>query len=483
MTTGMGGAARSGYRFDAAVARRALFALALAILLWGWVTNLEDPETRRTFTVTPMVMPRADAGAGALTIIDEGRLPAATIELRGPRSIVNRLEPGDLHLVVDLGRASTPGTIDLPLTVRGLPRNVRVASIAPATVTVTVDRLISKSFPLEPEPATAPPPLSIGRVVPAVERVEVRGPAGAVGRVARVVLPVVLGDRRENFEAQFTPEARDAAGARVGAVTVEPATVGATVMVERVGRVVSVVADVAGEPPRGYRVAGTTVSPSFVTVDGPPDVLNTLIVVSTAPIEVTGRTEPFSVFDVRLVLPQNSRLVDRTTVNVQVRIEPEQQRQTVLGVAVEIINAAPGTRGVPDPGEIAVTLSGSLDRLRALNSRDIRVEVDLEGRAPGVYTLTPRVIVPADLQVADPPPAVRVRIDRLATPAPSPAATPSPTPRPTPRPTNTPPLPTPTVTPASSPAPDQVPPPPPPPPATSTPAAARPSAGFRRGQA
>ena len=243
-----------------------------------------------------------------------------------------------------------------------------------------------------------------------------RGPASQVDRVATVNLPVGLGDRRENFEAQFTPEARDANGARVTGVTIVPNSVTATVAVERVGRTVSIVPNIPGEPPEGYRVSDTSVSPPSVTVDGPADVLSQLIVVSTMPISLEERRETFSVLDVGLELPPGTRLVERTPINVEVRIEAEQQRQQV---SVRITTLTdPGVRATVTPPDLIVVLSGSRERLSQLRSDDVKAELDLRGSPSAPTPSPPRITVPSDLRYD---PATPCASRSTASPRPPPA--------------------------------------------------------------
>ena len=403
---------------DGAVLWRAFFSLALAIMLWVWVTNLEDPEMSRRFTQLPVrivLRPPND-----LIVLDQDKLPGVTAEVRGPRSVVQILNPEDLHPEIDLGGVTSPGTQEVPVRVRA-PRRVRVATVTPATVAVTVDRLASKSFALEVEKQPSPASYNIARVDKATDQVTVKGPAADLGRVARVVLPVSLGDRRDTFEAQFVPEARDAANARIAGLTIEPSPVAATVVVSRTGRTVSVVANLVGAPADGYRVASTTVTPPFVVVDGAADALNQLILISTAPIDLAGQAKPFSVYDVQLQLPVDVHLVDPVMVNVQVQIERQQVRQQFSALRVAPVNVGTGLRPTITPTEVAITLSGPLDRLRQLSGSDIQVDVDLQGLGAGTYTITPRVSVPPDLQVVEQPPAVRIQLERAATPGPHPS--------------------------------------------------------------
>lgn len=414
--------------FNGVTLWRAFFALVLASMLWAWVSTTEDPDVTRR--LTGLVLTTANERPD-LVILNRAQLPTVSVDVQGPRSRINQLAPSDIKAQLDLANVTEPGLKQLPVVVQ-TPRLIRVGSVSPDVVTVTVDRIATKSFPLQVEQGPSPASYSISNVVTSPTNVTASGPAGALDRVVRVVLPVALGDHRDSFEGQFKPEPRDASNALVNDVTIDPPSVKATITVSRIGRTVSIVADIVGNPPAGYRVTGTTVSPSFVVVDGPPDALNQLILISTAPIDVTGQTAPLSKLGVPLVMPPGIRLVDQVTVNVQVQIELQQVLQQFPALTVHPLNIGTGLQVTVTPAEISVTLSGPLDRLRQLKSNDIRVEVDLNGLGPGSYTLTPRIQVPSDLRVTDSPASVRVQIDKAATPVPT--RTPAPTPAPTPTP-------------------------------------------------
>lgn len=407
--------------FNGVTLWRAFFALVLASMLWAWVSTTEDPDVSRRISGLSLspTNERPD-----LVILNRAELPTVAVDVRGPRSRINQLAPTDLKAELDLAGVTDPGLKRLPISIQ-TPRLVRVASVTPNTVTVTIDRIATKRFDVQVERGPSPASYSISSIVITPNQVVASGPAGALDKVTRVVVPVSLGDRRDSFEGQFKPEPRDANNAPVSDVTIDPPSVQATVTVNRIGRTVSIVADIVGSPPAGYRVTGSTVSPSFVVVDGPPDALNQLILISTAPIDVSGQTAPLSKLGVQLVMPPGIRLVDQVTVNVQVQIELQQVLQQFPALAVQPVNMGTGLQATIIPAEISVTLSGPLDRLRQLRGNDIRVEVDLSGLGPGTYTLSPRIQVPADLRVTDSPATVRVEIDRASTPVPTRPPTPT----------------------------------------------------------
>lgn len=416
------------------IVSRALFALLLAILLWGWVTTQDDPEIEQIF---PGIVPLLTNKAPDLILADQDHLATVTITVRGPQSEINRLTTLDLPVEVNLAEITGPTSTNLPIVARVIGhRSVQIVKTTPETMAISVDRLVAKSFPLEVEKGTPILPYSIGNVEPQQQQVTLRGPQKQLDQVTRVVLPIALGDHRDSFDGQFTPEPRNSAGTRVNGLTINPGNVTASVTVERIGRTVSIVPNIQGSPADGYRVETPRISPPSVTIDGPPEVIGQLIVISTAPIDVSGRRASFSVYDVTLNLPAGTRVLERNTVNVEITINAEVQQQQIGGVKVNI-QLDPGLRATVTPSEISVVLSGPRERIRQLSAGEVTAEIDLRGKGPGTYSLTPTINKPPELS-ADPAQQVRVVVEPIP-------ATPTPTPRPTPTPVLPPPTPSPGV--------------------------------------
>ena len=131
---------------DGAILWRAFFALVLAILLWAWVTNQQDPDTAARFTGVTVAIANRPAG---LVVLDQDKLPAVAVDVRGPSSAIQRVGASDLHAELDLYGVKGPGTVNLPVKVH-TPAQVRVVGVTPRTIAVTVDRQASKTFPLDP---------------------------------------------------------------------------------------------------------------------------------------------------------------------------------------------------------------------------------------------------------------------------------------------------------------------------------------------
>ena len=92
------------------------------------------------------------------------------------------------------------------------------------------------------------PTRRVGEIVPEVSEVTVSGPKRLVDNVARVVLPVDIGDRSDDFTADFVPVALDAAGQPIPEVAILPSRVTTAVKVDQRGRSVPVLVQTVGSP-------------------------------------------------------------------------------------------------------------------------------------------------------------------------------------------------------------------------------------------
>lgn len=123
-----------------------LAALGLALVLW-FVLSFERRESRSERQVQAAITyMRGDE----MVILD----PRQTVDITvsGPRETINRINPFDVSVQVDM-RQTESGTHDVNLTAENvsLPQGLRVERLQPSSVEVTVDRLVRRELPVEPD--------------------------------------------------------------------------------------------------------------------------------------------------------------------------------------------------------------------------------------------------------------------------------------------------------------------------------------------
>ena len=401
---------------------RMIISLILALILWGWINTIEDPRRGRTFDNLTVTSQNLSSDLVLTTTV-----PNASVHLEGPQSAVLPLTPSRIVPLIDLSNITDPGVYTVPIETADIDE-IWTVDVTPSEIQLTVERRVSKKMALQTEIAgEIGSNRQINSITASVSEVTVEGSETAVNLVASVGLPVTVGTQTRTFTENFSPVARDADGAIVDDVVIDPGTVSVTVDISQRGKEVAVVPQFAGLPASGYRVTGQVSNPLTVIVDGPSDWLADVVAVQTEPIDITGATESVRQTVAIVDLPPGASVITPSDgqVNVQISIVADGVRQEFLGLQVVATNAG-AFNVLIEPSQIDVTLFGTASALAQLTSSDILVRVDVTGLGPGVYQLTPEVSLPQGVTwVASNPTVVSVTITGPAASGSTPEGTPS----------------------------------------------------------
>jgi len=178
-------------------------------------------------------------------------------------------------------------------------------------------------------------------------------------------------------------------------------------------RTVPVIPRLVGVPAEGITVRGVEVRPSYVTLAGPPEILEEIEAVVTADVEIHGaRTDLVRTVDLRL--PPGVRAIG--TVSVSVRLGPATARWVVPEVRVVLEGLGEGLQAEMSPSAVAVEVEGSPQAVEALRPEDLRAVAQAAGLGPGTYRLRPQVEVPSRVRVLTLRPDEIRLVVRAATP-------------------------------------------------------------------
>lgn len=365
--------------------------LALAVLFWGWVTELQDPLTEKTIRGVPIAVGELP---NSLQVVST--LPNATLVVEGAQSQIRPISQSDVSVMVDLTGIDAPGSYDVPLVTEAPDANVQ--SVEPDEVTIQVDERTSEIFPLNvtftnPADQTR----TVGMVEPRVSQVTVAGPTSAVERVTEVILPVTIDRQTESFDETFMPFAVDDEGQRVSEVTILPETILTHVEVQTRGKAVSVIPTVNGVPAEGFSVQQRRALPDTIIVDGPPEIIEDLLFVNTEPVDVSNATQSISTIVGIADLPDGVTIIEPSDGTVEVRVAIEDvstSSQALTDLPVEPVGLGDGLTASFEPGTVSIQVSAPIDILQAMTPEDISIWANLSGRGPGTYEIAPEVTVP-----------------------------------------------------------------------------------------
>jgi YbbR domain-containing protein len=415
-----------------------LTAFILAVIVWVSAVIASDPnEQHKLDRPVPIEIVGQDPN---LQIMDE--IPQyVSVVLMAPTSVWTTLnnDPQTVTAKADLSNLG-PGVHTVPVQVQVTPRQVRLISQDPEQISVTLDSIISQTFPVTLI-VTGNPPTGYQAQAPIVnpENVVVTGAESLVSKVKVARISLDITNANQTIIRNEVPVLLDADGNVVSGLTLSPESVTVTQPITLLGgyRYVIVRAVTQGQVPTGYRVTNIFVSPIGVVVfSSNPELVNTLPgYVETMPIDLTGKEDDFETV-VDLNLPAGITIVGDSKVLVQVSIAAVES-SLAISMPVEVIGLSPGLAASISPPVVNVILTGPVPDLTALGSTDVRVVVDLTGYEEGTYQFTPQVnIIPERIQLSSVlPSAVEVTI--TIAPTPTQTTTPNGTQTPSPGPTAT----------------------------------------------
>ncbi|MQL51282.1 hypothetical protein GFC01_03190 [Desulfofundulus thermobenzoicus] len=286
-------------------------AVLMALLLWVYVTNEQNPLDERLFNVN------LHARGTPADMMVAGLPATVTVRVQGTRGQLTGVTGADFQALVDLSGIE-PGDNDLPISVSA-PPGVRVLQVSPARVRVQADRMVEKRVPVEVS-VKGTPAAGYHMLAPVAEPATVllKGPGRLVNPQGRVTLSVDVQGATGTVEQVVSVSGLPAE------VGFSPRTVRVTIPVTPLPvKEVPVQGRVKGDPGAGYRVQEVQVEPATVQVSAPADVLSGISGVSTPEVDIGGAVRDV-VQKVTLPVPGPGVLLRPVEVTVTVRIVPAQ---------------------------------------------------------------------------------------------------------------------------------------------------------------
>lgn len=408
-----------------------LLAFVLAVVVWVSAVMEADPNVERLRSV-PLELVGLDSD-----MLLVGNVPAqVSITLRAPTSISERIAnaPQAVRAWIDfsgLGAGAHEVVVHVHINESFHP--VRLLTQNPQQVTVTLEPLAARSFPVKLE-VSGEPALGYQKGLPSRNPtfVMVSGAQSWVSQVQTVRAVLNVTDASETIKTNLSLYALSADGQPVFGVTLTPDKVAVTQPISLQGGYRNVVVKVVttGQVAHGYKLTHISVSPPNVIVfSTDPRLVNELpSFVETAPLDLSGAEDDI---DTRLALnlPAGISVMNDQSVLVQVSIAAIESSLR-LSLPVTVIGLTPILAAQVSPDSVDVILAGPTPLLNQIRATDIHLVVDVKGLAVGTYQLAPQVdILPERVRVESMMPVmVEVTVMEAPTPTLTPTATPTPLP-------------------------------------------------------
>lgn len=395
----------------------------LALAVWVTAVTAADPDVTQSYP-TPISIEFVGQDPG---LIMTGTVPQQVqVTLRAPRSIWNQFTSGEasIRAVADLTGLGS-GTHAVEVQVQIATRLVRIISVTPQTLKLSLEPLVTQTLPIEltltGEPAIG---YKIGAIVLDPAEAVISGPESIVTQAKHVQAVLDVTNARQSIETTRPISVITESGAALSGITLHPDSVKVDLPLAQQGgyRDLAVKVVTVGIIASGYRLNNVSASPLIVTVysENIPLIESLPGYVETMPLDLSGAADNIET-KLALNLPGGVTLIGDQTVSVQIEIVPIEGSLPVKYRTVDVIGLAAGLRYQLSPITVDVILSGPLPVLESLSPSDVHVQVDLTGLTSGTYQLTPTVTVDKQGVTVQSilPGTVEVVIAKVATPTPT----------------------------------------------------------------
>ena len=387
-------------------------ALCIAILLWIYVVNAENPLTNRTITGIPISFINTEVFTENQMTYEISGSQTASVTVSIPRTDRTRVDRDDFKAVIDCNLINDlNGAAQVAITYTGDYANSNFSWQALTnTVQIVTEQITSLSWPVDLK-LTGEDLLASGCIVfsqnvsPAT--VTVTAPKSKLENIASASVEVDVSAADSPVSGDFPIAFFDRWGEEIPIseedeeITLSASTATATVTIYPTDQALVDCSQVMGadKVADGFRFNGITSSMETVKLAGDPMLVNGInsIVIPAEELDVTGASESFSKeIDLSAYLPQGVRIVGGSTVKIDFSILKVDTKEIsyVTGRINWIGQNTEYRYRILDVGMVMpVTLSGLEGELENVVTGDFNLTLDVSGLKPGTH----EVAVTSDL--------------------------------------------------------------------------------------
>lgn len=301
-----------------------ILALLLAVILWVYVMNEQNPPVEQSLNVKLDVRNVAQG----LTLAEATE--TVKVRYRGPRSIIAGMHPQDLEVYVD-ARGLQEGEHALPVKA-SVPSSLELIEVVPNTATVRLESLISRQVPITPQfTGGTAPGIVIGKAGVTPVQATVSGPRGKVDAVSAVVVYIDIHNLDKDTNIEGALQAVGSSGTAVAGIHVSPDKAQVQITIQRgiVTKTVDIKPIVSGDLAPGAMITKIITEPDKLEIRGQADALKTINWLATAPIDVSGQYTDI-IRETRVQLQEGVAVTKGDVVRVEIYISGSPARRAPM---------------------------------------------------------------------------------------------------------------------------------------------------------
>ena len=374
-----------------------------AVVCWSALVASDGTLTRqKTFAnVAVTVTGEAALKSRGYIVMDDilEKVPAVKMTVEVTQANYNRVSGTAYNPHFDLSQITGEGENELSVTYYSSQLYGPVVSCEPASITVNVERYITRRVPVVLEmTGTIPEGLYLDSYKTDPTTLSVSGPQSLVASVARVVARLdqsALSERRMTDRSALNIELQDSQGNVVVSDKLEitnqsvitNSVVVETELVPMKNVPLEAQSFVTGKPAEGYELTAIELAEETVPVAARQELLDAIDALTTdSPLNIGGATEDVTGY-VRLKKLTGVENTLPTEIGVTARISEKQTECTLRRLPIQTDGLADHLTASLSTASTTAQRTGGYTFINALDASSVHLFVDVSGLEEGVYTL------------------------------------------------------------------------------------------------
>lgn len=366
-----------------------LISVLLAFLVWCSVVAGTNPQRIKTVSDVPLRVEGTKELEAKGFCVDTllSQIPdTVSVSVKAGVDYHRLVTNSTVSATVNLSSIDETGEISMNIECASSVTNSSISAVSPSQITLTIDKLATKSVPVSAKLTEAPRgDYYVSNVGMKNEVITISGPESRISQVAEAVayidassftqsksisVPVTFldadGDELNNIELKNND---GYAIADVEVLPVKEITISSSVIENAIINVAN-----------GYEVYGAVSTPSKVRIAGDKAKLDEIEELSLELIDAQEANKSV-VLDATLKAIDDIVFVDGNKLSVYVQIREQQETITLRNLHIDIKNAPEDKKAsIEDDVRCTITITGGRSAVAALSRDDIKPYVDLYGQ-------------------------------------------------------------------------------------------------------
>lgn len=405
-----------------------IMSVAIAIVLWLIVVNIDNPVGTNYYTITDVELINKEYVESSDTIgkmcMPEENQDSVKVAITASKKVRDRIRLSDITAVADLQQAVSLDTdpVMVPITVTCLASGVLPSDIkvTPQNLTVNLDEKETQEFVVNVSKGDTKPgkDYEVGSLTASPEKIRITGPKTLVNKIDKVNATIALDGNTEDYTQEVNLTIYDKnqealSESEMNSLRIENnAKVVVTAKLWKIRTGVKIAAGYVGTPAGGYQVGSVKTVPDTISVAGNTEGLESLsendnmITIPADRIDISGESKDVErKISLKNLLPDNVKLTSDSSEDVWVTVSilPVGSQEFNLPTKnIEVKNKPDNLQVTFETAQIALRIKSESEDLEDLNiNEDVKAEIDLKDKEAGNYKVPVKLSLPDGYEMVE----------------------------------------------------------------------------------